>query len=172
MRNTIIAKLKQYDACKEAVAWVRAQPNKQAAWDSCERGDWMLWYCARVSGGPASHSRKRVILAACDCASLSLKFAGKHRKVVMKCIRTARAWAHGQASMDQVRSAANAANAAYTAYAARAAAYTAYAAYTANAVYAANVAASAAYTAAVSSKKCAQIVREHYPKPPILRGKK
>ena len=35
--------LEEEDACREAVGWLQTQPNVRQAWESCIRGDWMLW---------------------------------------------------------------------------------------------------------------------------------
>jgi hypothetical protein len=36
------------DVCDEAVAWLANFVSPAAAWDSCERGDWMLWLLEHV----------------------------------------------------------------------------------------------------------------------------
>jgi len=134
----------------------------------------MLWIAARLSGGPTSESRKKVVLAACECASLSLIFVpqGEHRPHVA--IETAASWARGEdrgitladvqpaadavsdavsdadaataaATGSDVASAAAAFSAAYSASAASAAAYYP------SAGIAANSASSAAYYAAAAA---------------------
>lgn len=40
-------------ACEDAVTWCRTQPDLAAAWLSCERGEWMLWYAMRLCKGLA-----------------------------------------------------------------------------------------------------------------------
>ena len=39
-------RLKQLSACAEAVTWARDHDSLQAAWDACQRGDWMVWLLA------------------------------------------------------------------------------------------------------------------------------
>jgi hypothetical protein len=155
------------DACKEAVEFAAKFPTLQAAWDACDRGDWLLWLLGRLSGPPGSESRRKLVLAACACARLALPHvkAGEDRPRLA--IETAERWARQEdgVTLDMVRSAAAyaaayaASDAAYAdAYAASdAAAYAdAYAAYAAGAsanaaAYAANAAgasANAAYAAA------------------------
>jgi len=182
-----IEKLEIYRPCSNAVEYCRNYPTAQKAWDACERGDWMLWLLGKLSGKPESPSRRKLVLTACKCARLSLKFVSKDEKRPLKAIQTAEAWAKRKkgVTLDDVKyAAADADAAAYAAYAAAdadaaadAAAYAAYAAYAAAvAAYAAAdaVAAVAAAVAAYAArtkilKKCADIVRKNYPKAPRLR---
>lgn len=170
-----IRKLRKLRACKEAVEWADGYPSMKAAWDVCERGDWLLWYAAMV-GAP----RKKLVLAACDCAATALKYAGENRKVAERCLRTTRAWARGKATIEQVGAAVAAAvaatflcgesvdAAAVYAAAAAAAAYTA--AYAAAPAYAAAAAVYAAAARNKARKRHAAIVRKYFPTPP--RGRK
>jgi hypothetical protein len=146
----------------------------------------MLWIAGKFAGPPGDERRKPLVAAACECVRLSLHLvtAGEDRPRVA--IEIAEAWTRGEATLEQVRAAAraaaDAADAAYAAYAAAAAARAAYAssyaAAAADAAYAA-----AAYIAAASSsssyaaaadasndtlRRCADIVRLHYPAPPRL----
>jgi hypothetical protein len=165
-------RLEAVGACDEAVAWARTQPSPEAAWQNCDRGDWMLWIVGRVAGGEiGSPERRRLVLAACDCAELSLlafesEYPNDGRP--RNAIETARRYALGDGSA--TLSAVNFVTRDYAAYAANTAAHTA-----ANAANAAYTAAYAAHTAAYAStgnpaapKQCADIVRKHYPHPPEL----
>ena len=153
------------NACSNAVEWARSQKSAAAAWKSCERGDWMLWLLGKLSGEPESASRKKLVLAACSCARLSLKYVRKGEDRPRIAIETAERYARGEVlTMDDVRKAAAAASAS----AASAAAAAAYVAYVADAA-----AAAAAYVARKTTfKKCADIVREHYPQPPRLSAQR
>jgi hypothetical protein len=116
----------------------------------------MLWYLAK-----RGFDRKRLVLIACKCARLGLKYVPKKEKRPLKAIQTAEAWATGKdgVTLGDVRAAARAAyaaNAAYAAYAANAAR----AAYAANAAYAAYAAANAAYTSGETLVRCADIIRK------------
>ena len=155
MQQITITKLQKHAPCRDAIAWVRTQPNRQAAWDACERGDWMLWLLGSLSGKPESQQRKKLVLAMCDCASISLR---KEHTVAARCISVTRDWAQGSAHITDVRAAA--AYAAYAAYGGEVAAYAA------DAVDAGEVAADAADAVDATLKRCAQIVRKHYPHPP------
>lgn len=149
-------------ACKEAVEFGEEYRTFQAAWDKCDRGDWMLWFCGKRAGKPESTKRKKLVLAACGCARLALKYTKDPR--VLKCIEVAETWARGKATIEELIEARSAAASA-AAYAASAAASAAYA--SASAAYAA-YAASDAHAAARQKilKACADIVRKHYPKVP------
>ena len=177
-----IKKLKKLNAYSEAIEWVKTQKTPQEAWDLCERGDWMLWFAGKLSGKPESNSRKILVLAACKCTRLVLKYIKKGEKRPLKAIQTAEAWAKNKkdVSLCDVKKAAYTAvadaavadadadadaDAAYTAtdaaaYAAAYAAYTAaaYAAYTA--VADADAAAYAAYAAAAAAADAVYAVRQ------------
>ena len=173
--------LERLKACPEAVGWV-GDRSPEAAWQECERGDWLLWVSAKIDV-----PRPLVVLAACGCARLALRYVPEGEDRLRVAIETAEAWARGgpdAPSLDAVRDTADAANAANAAayyaaadaatYAANAAAY-----YAANAAaYApADVVATAAADAAANAvnarprgaarretlKTCADIVRRNIP---------
>ena len=160
--------LTKLGACTEAVKWAgRKTPKK--AWETCKRGDWLLWIASKLD-----IDRKKLVLAACACARTALKYVpvGEDRPRIA--IETAEAWTRGEATIEQVRTAARAASAAADAAAdaaasaaadaASAAARAAYAA--ARAAYAASAAASAAAHAAAHAaarKDIADIVRKIIP---------
>ena len=133
-----IEELKKLGACSEAIKASRKYTTSQKLWDDCGRGDWMLWLITRTQ-----HDRKQLVLAACACARLSLKYvpAGEDRPRIA--IETAEKWARNEgATLDDVRAAAEAA--AYVPAAANAA---------------------EAYAAKNKTlKKCADIVRGFFPK--------
>jgi hypothetical protein len=142
MVKEIIEKLKSMRACSPVVEWAKTQDDWQTCWESCERGDWMLWLLGKLSGPAWGEARKPLVLTACECARLALPYTKDPR--ALKCIETAETWTRGEATHEQVR-------AAYAA--AFAAAYAAYAAdVAADAAYAADVAADvAAYAAAYAA---------------------
>jgi hypothetical protein len=176
--KTWIDKLEKVGACREALKWAKDYDSLEDAWQKCGRGDWMLWLAGKLSGNPDSKSRKKVVLAACQCARLALKYVKPGELRPLKAIETAEAWANGnpEVSLQDVRKAAAAADYAAAAaaadYAAAAAAYAAAAAAAAyaDAAYAAAAyaaAADAAYAARIKTlKECADIVRKYYPEPP------
>ena len=162
-------KLIKMDACNDAVKYCHGYKTLSSAWDVCERGDWMLWLVGKLSGPTESPSRKKLVLCACECARLSLKYVKEGELRPLKAIETAEKWARGEdgKSLQEVK---NAASAAAAADAAAAAAYAAYAAYAAADAVAAAAYAYAAYAAIKKEilKACADICRKHYPKAPKL----
>ena len=161
-RTTWLDDLRNFRPCQDALQWAAGFDTFDAAWQACERGDWMLWILGKLSGPPESERRKKLALAAADCAELSLPVYEKrypNDPRVRDCIRACRNWANGNATIEELRKARMAA-----AYAAAAAADAADAA----AAYAA--ADAAAYAAARTSvlKQCAEIARKRYPHAPNL----
>ena len=149
-----ITRIAELGSCGEALDWLRTErhPDLATAWAACHRGDWMLWLAGRVAGPPGDARRVPLVLAACDCAELALVHvpAGEDRPQIA--VATARRWARGEATLDEVRTAADAADAYAAAYAAvDAAYYAAYAAAYAAADAAADAAAAAAYAAAYAA---------------------
>jgi len=145
-------------ACGEARSWARGR-TAAMAWETCPRGDWLLWMA-----GKAGVDRVTIVRAACQCARLSLQFVtpGENRPRIA--IETAERWCTGNTSITEVRAAAAAAvyAAGAAAGAAAAAAATATAVYAADAADAAGTAAARVVVACPETKlECANIVREH-----------
>jgi hypothetical protein len=169
----VISFARSRSACSEALAWLKTQDSPRAAWQTCERPDWMIWLAAR-----RGVDRKVLVRIACDCARTALRFVPEGEERPRLAIETTERWLVSEATTEQVRAAGQAADAAaayaadayaYAAYAAYAAAYAAYAAADA-AAYAADAAAYAAYAAAYAADayarreaniKMCEIVRKH-----------
>lgn len=107
------------DACRDAIKWASAFPTLQAAWDACERGDWMLWLVGRLdTSEPYSDERKP--LARC-CLEVALQAWEQMPKAGRDCIELHERWCAGEAlATDDLRAAGAAAYAAGAAGAARA----------------------------------------------------
>ena len=73
-KNSIHDHLTTLKACPDAVDWAAQHDSPQAAWDACDRGDRMLWIAARLAGDHGSPSHRLVVLAACACARIALRF--------------------------------------------------------------------------------------------------
>ena len=154
-------KLRRMGACGEAIAWVGERTLEQA-WAECKNPHWMLWLASR-----ATVDARETVLCGCEIARtvLHLVPGGEARPRVA--IETAEAWCRGEATAEQVYSAARAAayaaaaradaDAAYAA--ARAAAYAAYAAARAAAVVADAAHAAYADAKAASLVRSAEMVR-------------
>ena len=142
------ALLVELKACSEAREWASGK-SLAAVWKTCKRGDWLLWLCGKMADKPNWPTRKEVVLAACDCAELALKYVPEGEEHPRKCIEATRAWASGNATLDEVRTVRR--FRLYAAYAAADAAAYAAADAAADAAYAADAAdaaADAAYAAA------------------------
>jgi len=92
-------------ACREFVNWSAGKSLLQL-WQECERADWMLWLCGKMMNNSGWPSRSELALAACACAETVLpvyekKYSGGSD--LRTAIHTARAWAGGKASLDEVR---------------------------------------------------------------------
>jgi len=156
-----IDKLENMHACKGACEWVGGKSLSEA-WETCERGDWMLWLAVAVGV-----DRKKVVLAACECARLSLRYIPEGETRPLKAIQVAEAWVNGEASLEEVEQAGDAAyavsvSAAYAAFAvvdvAGDASYAAASASSASSAYAASYASDSAWKSTM--KQCADIVRK------------
>ncbi len=164
--------LEKLDACKPAIYWVSQQDSTQQAWQDCPRGDWMLWLLGKLSGPVGSESRKKLVLTVCECARLSLHLIPEGEDRPRMAIETAEKYVRGDdgVTLESLKAASAAASAA------DAAAADAAAAAAADAAAAAAVASASAAAADAASektlKKCADIVRKHYPDPPELTNDK
>jgi len=140
-------------ACEDATEWAKGKDLK-TVWETCERGDWLLWLIGNMIDKPNWPTRQQLVLAACACAETSLKYVPEGELRPKQAIAAARRWANGQSSIEEVQTAARAA-AVEASRAARAAAWAAEA--TAVAAEAAWAAAEAAE--ATAFKGCADLVR-------------
>ena len=167
-------KLKALKACHEAIIWA-GEKSIQEIWDTCHRGDWMLWLFKRTN----PEQLKELTRAKAHCA-LTVRHLMKDQRSINAC-EVALKFADGLATREELDAAAHAAYDAYDA-ADAAAAYTAYAAaHAAHAAYddayaadaAAAAAAAAAYAAADAAaaariknqKETADICRKYLPIP-------
>lgn len=157
MNETTRKHLENMHACEDAVEWASEQSSLRQAWRVCKRGDWMLWYAARVG-----MDHKRLVWVACQCARLALKHVPDGEERPRKAIELAERWASGErVTSSQLRRTACAAHAAYVgAY--DAAADAAYVAYDAAAYAAAD-----AYARTKVLARCATLVRREWPTLPM-----
>ena len=105
------ALLTELNACSKATKWAEGK-SLAVVWKTCQRGDWLLWLCGKMADKPNWPTRKEVVLAACDCAELALKHVPKGEERPRKCIETVRAWAAGNTTIEEVKTARSAAYAA------------------------------------------------------------
>jgi hypothetical protein len=130
-------KLVALGACKEAVEWAKTQPDFATAWDTCQRGDWMIWLLESLD--KTYTPRLRLIAYDCARAVLHLVPAGEDRpRLAIEC---AERYARGEATAKELAAARAAA------WAAAVAAVAAESAVAAGAAAGAAVAAGAAWAA-------------------------
>ena len=120
--HELVTYLQNKNACRSAMEWLKDR-DLFRMWEECEKGDWLLWFAAKVG-----IDRKVIVRTACACAREALRFVPDGEIIPKTAIETAERWCNGEATIEQVRNASSAAAAYAAAYAAAAAAYAAYAA--------------------------------------------
>lgn len=137
------------DACAKACDYAETHATLQAAWDACERGDWMAWLLDR-----ADIDRRAKVGCLADVAALVLPIYEKrypNDSRVRDCIEVCRSYARGKASDDDLRKARQSIADAYDAYAD------------------ADATSAAAYAARVAMRKqIAGVIRAHFPVVPTF----
>jgi hypothetical protein len=162
---TINEQIRHLRPCMEAREWLHKQKDWQEAWDTCPRGDWLLWLHSRLNPGmPRGDEWHKVyVRIACEAARSVLGSVPAGELRPLAAIELAERFAAGDdVSESDLRAAAAGAADAAAAYAdaAGGAAYAAGGAASANAAAAANAAADAN----------AAIVRKHIPIAPTVGG--
>jgi hypothetical protein len=188
------AKLLALHACRPGLDFAEQFDLWQECWDNIPRGDWSLWLLGKQAGPVDSPSRKKLVGVLAEIVELVLPIFERQYpddSRVRACIETLKAYSIGAATLDDVKNATlpwdaydadsmtaygNVAHAAYSAVSYAAGWATAY-----DSAWAAACAAAydgADWVAAYSfdcnaarnemRKKCADIVRKHYPKAPEL----
>jgi hypothetical protein len=127
--NPLKQKLKELNACNEAMVWAGERTIEQAVKD-CHRGDWLLWLGQRLE-----IDHRKLTLAKGHCANTVRHLMKDQRSI--QGVDAAIAYGEGKIGKKKLSAAAAAAAAASSGYAA-------YAAYSAASAY------SAAYSAAVN----------------------
>ena len=123
-------KIESLGACTPGLEWLAEQGEEW--YNDCSRGDWLAWLVAKIC------DRKRVVLCLCDIAE-SVQHLDQSGKGQIA-INTARSWCNGEATLEEVKTAA-----------ARAANAAAAAADAGDVAFAADAAADAAYAAAFAA---------------------
>lgn len=145
-KKQFIEKLIKLEACQEARDWAEGKDWTEV-YETCERGDWLLWLFARTNDCPVDSPDFRLIKLAAGLCANEVKHLMKDERSVNAVDVTIR-YGRGLATSEEL----SAAHAAASSYATAAAAYaTAASSYSAAAAYA------AAYAA--MQKRTADIVR-------------
>ena len=147
--------LEQHHACATAMEFILSAPDRETAWNTCNRSDWMIWFLRSIRFSDQKVWR----LFACWCVRNTPTNDGRTTWDLLSdprnrdAVEVAERFANGEASAKELNVARNAAADA-AADAAAAAAYSA-AAYSAAAYSAADAAADAAYSAAAAADAAA-----------------
>ena len=164
--NILQTKLKELDACDDAIEWAKDYDNLQQAWDNCQRGDWMIWLINKMEWS----NDKDLRLMAVAFARQVQHLMNDQRSI--NALDVAQRYANGEATVDELRAARDAAWAAWAAAEAAWAAWAAAeaaraAAWAAEAAEAAEAAAWAAWAAAEAAEAAgadqANIIRQYLP---------
>ncbi len=99
-------------ACVESLRWIESLPDDtpEELWRTCPRGDWLLWLATELQ-----IRRQALVLAACACARLALPIVSvpEEREEATRALETAEKWTRGEATQDEVQTAADAVNSLY-----------------------------------------------------------
>jgi hypothetical protein len=89
--------------CNDITEWFSKQKSFKQAWLNCERGDWMTWLL-RLSCEQNSTKHKKIILTVCKCVRLSLKLVSPHeKKRLLSAIILMEKWAQNKATIEEVK---------------------------------------------------------------------
>ncbi|MCF8218756.1 MAG: hypothetical protein K9J21_07215 [Bacteroidales bacterium] len=75
----MIKMLKKFDSCKEAIEFTKNYESFEAAWNACQRGDWMLWIAQRLK---VDHRKLTLAKALCAETVIHLMRDERSRKAV------------------------------------------------------------------------------------------
>lgn len=94
------------DACSEAIEWVGDKTFTEV-WATCDRGDWLAWYCEKI-GLP-----KRLLVAiGAECAALALPYMTDQHSI--NCVEVCRRYGRGEATEEELEASKRGAKAART----------------------------------------------------------
>ena len=122
--------LKELNPCEDGYKFAKSKNSLLDAWETCERGDWLLWFAQRL-GCPL----KLLTLTKGLCAKTVMHLMQDKRS--RQAVKVAIDFGNGNASREELFAAAYAAHAAANAAAAKATDHTAEYEYAAKAAYAA-----------------------------------
>ncbi len=174
--------LEQHGACKDAIDWV-GDRTLDETWLVCERADWMFWILPKLSD---RLTHEQIVLLVCECVETVLHLIPEDENRPRRAIEVTKAWANGNATIEEVRKAsyastsANAAAAAisyassyaHAAHAAHAYAAAAHAAHAYAAAHAAAHAYAASYAASCAQHiKMCNIIRKKVPSLHLIKEK-
>ena len=105
-------KLIQLNACEPAIEWANGK-DLETAWNTCERGDWMIWLLTESQNEVTD---KQLRLIAVECCRSVQRLMTDQRSI--NAVDVAERYANGEATDEELRQAQAAAEAAWAAWAA------------------------------------------------------
>lgn len=97
-RKPLIALLSDYQPCPEALVWARKYGiDYDRAWHECEQGNWLLWIASNLGV-----DRKKIVLAAGDCARLALTSVPEGEDRPRLAIEAAEKWVREEISFEEL----------------------------------------------------------------------
>ena len=118
----------KHGACDAGIEYLEQSGHDLATfWRTTDKPQWMLWLIGRQIGIDEWPTPQEFVLATCACVEPVLKYVPAGDDRPRNAIETARRWCRGEATLEEVRKAADAAYyaASYAAAAAYAATYAA-----------------------------------------------
>jgi hypothetical protein len=99
MNDTDAKLLSDLRASSEAQEWAQSYPDLQAAWEACQRGDWMIGLLRALGYDNLRHWQ----LIAVRCARLCWEHMKDPRS--RKCVEVVEAYLRGEATIEEVQEA-------------------------------------------------------------------
>ena len=109
MDQQILDQLEEWTACEDGIEYMASHATVQEAWQACQRGDWMMWWAQHCGV-----EKKVLLFCAVKQARLAQHLMTDQRSI--KALDVAEAYAHGQATLDELRRAHIEAGSVYSAY--------------------------------------------------------
>jgi len=95
--------LQKLNASTSVMEWV-GNKNFHAAWNECERADWLLWMVTRKLHEEGWPTRQEIVLATCSCVrKFALPLVPASDKRPRLAVKMAEQWAQGKISTEEVK---------------------------------------------------------------------
>ena len=83
--------------CEGMVEWLQDKEDMQGAWESCDRGDWLLWLAGR-----AGLDQKKLVRAAIECAVPVLQYIPIEEQRPSEALKVVLRWCKGRSTSEEV----------------------------------------------------------------------
>lgn len=99
---TFKEELKELNACVEAIEWV-GEKSFKTAWQTCDRGDWMLWYVFEKRKDFHLGDMRKITMAKVRCSELVKHLLQDDRS--LKALNVAKQFALGKVGESELKAA-------------------------------------------------------------------